>query len=52
VLEAISENGDAIAALIVSNPKLLNSLLSAFAKAGMHKGQDKLEALIEALGSD
>jgi len=37
--------------LIVNNPKVLSSLLSSFAKAGMHKGQDKLEALINALGN-
>lgn len=52
VLQAIQENGEPLAALIVDDPKLLSSLLSAFAKAGVHKGQDKLDALIDALGSE
>ena len=51
LLAAIQANGDPLAGLIVNNPKVLSSLLSSFAKAGMHKGQDKLEALINALGN-
>jgi hypothetical protein len=51
LLAAVQENGEPLARLIVNNPKVLSSLLSAFAKAGVHKGQDKLEALINALGN-
>jgi hypothetical protein len=51
LLGAIQENGEPLAGLIVNNPKVLSSLLSAFAKAGVHKGQDKLDALIDALDS-
>ena len=48
-LVAMSENSDAMAALVVPNPQVMAALLKAMVKVGMAKGGKEIEALAKAL---
>jgi hypothetical protein len=51
-LVSLQENSSSLAALIVSDSKVLSSMMRAFAKAGLAKGKAQFDSFLEALEAD